>query len=145
MPHGDLKPPQPRAGISSVDRGLRLSPPILVTLNEAWSMGRPATQAQGGSRGGPWWAMAGVGLSSGWRLGSCAVCSSCPSGWDGRDLTCTRSDECANRVWPSPARLHASRFTLHASRCYDAASVAAIAAVAAHAASSIASIEIQGR
>lgn len=30
-----------------------------------------------------------------WR----AVCPCCPSGWDGRDLTCTRRNECASRAW----------------------------------------------
>lgn len=33
------------------------------------------------------------------RLSSCAVCSACPSGWDGRDLACTRRNECASRAW----------------------------------------------
>ncbi|KAG8164629.1 hypothetical protein KVR01_004904 [Diaporthe batatas] len=119
-----------------------------------WSLHNPRAGTSRTSYAGSRWlsrAVLGYGLWLGVdcpffgasRLLSRAVCPSCPSGWDGRDLTCTRRNECASRAWPSPAQ---PGFRLHAAMLLASiAVIAAFAAMAAHAASSIDCIEIEAR
>lgn len=97
-----LEPPQ---SMPTPKVGTR--PPMMVASDEAWSAN--ISTALGGhsgclllgriSGGQGWtacWARRRLLSPLAWRP---RLCPSCPSGWDGRDLTCTRRNECASRAW----------------------------------------------